>query len=78
MADDKLKVLKLGTRQDRERLWQGIGDDAWRQAKGKDGCHQHGVHRAGCGAGRRRPAVGRIVEIYGPESSGKTRLQSIP
>jgi hypothetical protein len=44
--------------------------DHERQASG----HLHRLAGSGHRPRHRRPAAGRIVEIYGPESSGKTTL----
>ncbi|MFR7892945.1 MAG: recombinase RecA [Dysosmobacter sp.] len=44
------------------------------RSRAERGRHPHRLPVPGRGAGHRRPAQGRIVEIYGPESSGKTTL----
>ena len=38
--------------------------------------YSHGLHLAGHRPGRRWLPAGRIIEIFGPESSGKTTLVS--
>lgn len=57
-----------------ENLRQGLYHALRRQCAAQCGGHPHRLSGAGSGAGHRRRTRGRIIEIYGPESSGKTTL----
>jgi len=72
---DKTKALSAALSQIERQFGKGLGDAAG-QERSLDGYRDHFLRLAGARhrARRRRPARGRVVEIYGPESSGKTTL----
>ena len=75
-AGDRQRALDAAIAPDRARLRQGLGDAAGparprgRDRDGLDRLARASTSRSGVGGLPR----GRIVEIYGPESSGKTTL----
>ena len=74
--EDKSKALEAAIGQDREGVRQGLGDEARaaRIGRGYSG-HLDRLARSGHWPWYRRAfRKGRIIEIYGPESSGKTTL----
>ncbi len=72
---DKKRAIETAMAPDRKALRQGLHHALWRRAGRERGGHLHRL--AGARPSRSASAAfprGRIVEIYGPESSGKTTL----
>jgi len=74
-ADESFARGGTGAFADREAVWQRF-DHAPRHQGGDraDFDDQHRIDLLRCGAGRGGVPRGRVVEIFGPESSGKTTI----
>ena len=65
---------RRGSFADRQAVRQGVDHAAGEPGEGRDTGDSHGLHSLDAALGVGGYPRGRVVEIYGPESSGKTTL----